>query len=145
MPYSLTEDGYESTFGTNHMGHALLTNLLLPTLLKTAEEPGADVRVVNVSSKGHMWAKAPGITYDQAALEQQAPLVCYGHSKLANILHARELQRRYPSITATSIHPGAIITDIYNMMGEQRPILGYLFQFAKAVAAYGIIPDLYVH
>jgi NAD(P)-dependent dehydrogenase (short-subunit alcohol dehydrogenase family) len=40
-------------FGTNHMGHALLTKLLLPTLLKTAEEPGSDVRVVNLSSFGH--------------------------------------------------------------------------------------------
>lgn len=53
-PYEKTKEGYEIQFGTNHVGHAMFTKLLLPTLLKTAEQPGADVRVVNVSSAGHM-------------------------------------------------------------------------------------------
>lgn len=111
MPYSKTQEGYEIQFGTNHVGHALLTKLLLPTLLKTAEQPDADVRVINVSSEGHIMA--PGIVYDQDQLEKYITWRRYGQSKLANILHARELQRRYPSITATSLHPGIILTDLY--------------------------------
>lgn len=104
VPWSKTEDGYEIQFGTNHVGHALLTKLLLPTLLKTAEEPNSDVRVINVASEGHMLA--PGIIYDQDTLESYHTFRRYGQSKLANIFHARELQRRYPQITATSLHPG---------------------------------------
>ncbi|KAK3073178.1 hypothetical protein LTR53_005466 [Teratosphaeriaceae sp. CCFEE 6253] len=119
VPYSKTEDGYEVQFGTNHMGHALLTKLLLPVLLKTAEKPDADVRVIN------------------------PPLTRYGHSKLANILHAWELQKRYPAITATAVHPGVIITDIYNTYSEGNFIMRYLTPIAKAVAPYGILPDVY--
>ncbi|KAF2173157.1 hypothetical protein M409DRAFT_17103 [Zasmidium cellare ATCC 36951] len=111
VPYSKTKEGYEIQFGTNHLGHALLTKLLLPTLLSTAEKPGSDVRVINVSSEGHMFA--PGIIYDQDKLEKYQTFRRYGQSKLANILHARELQKRYPSITATSLHPGVIATDLY--------------------------------
>ncbi|EGP92332.1 unnamed protein product [Zymoseptoria tritici ST99CH_3D1] len=111
VPWSKTKEGYEIQFGTNHVGHALLTKLLLSTLLKTAEQPGADVRVINLSSEGHNMA--PGIIYDQDKLETYNTWRRYGQSKLANIYHARELQRRYPSITATSIHPGVIITDLY--------------------------------
>lgn len=95
------------------MGHALLTKLLMPTLLKTAEEPNADVRIVNVSSEGHNMAPGPGIIYDQAELEGFSTWRRYGQAKLANILHARELQKRYPSITSTSLHPGVIATDLY--------------------------------
>ncbi|TKA66155.1 hypothetical protein B0A55_08566 [Friedmanniomyces simplex] len=143
VPYSTTGDGYEIQFGTNHMGHALLTKLLLSTLLKTAERPDADVRVINVTSKGHMFAPAPGIIYDQAALEKQKSLTRYGHSKLANILHARELQHRCPSITATAVHPGVIITDIYNTYSETSWAMRFLTPIAKAVTPYGILPDVY--
>lgn len=107
VPWSKTKEGYEIQFGTNHMGHALLTKLLLPTLLKTAEAPNSDVRVINLASEGHMFA--PGIIYDQDALEPYQTFRRYGQSKLANILHARELQRRYPQITATSLHPGVSV------------------------------------
>lgn len=95
------------------MGHALLTKLLLPTLLKTAEETGSDVRIVDVSSQGHNLAPSSGIIYEQAQLEKVMTQTRYGQSKLANILHARALAKRYPSITATSIHPGVIITNLY--------------------------------
>ena len=118
VPWSMTEDGYEIQFGTNHMGHALLTKLLMPTLLKTAEEPGSDVRVVNLSSEGHQMAPGPGIVYKQVELEKWATWRRYGQSKLANILHARELQKRYPSITATSLHPGVIVTDLYTSINK---------------------------
>ncbi|EME48984.1 hypothetical protein DOTSEDRAFT_162941 [Dothistroma septosporum NZE10] len=121
VPYSKTSEDYEIQFGTNHMGHAFLTKLLLPTLLKTAEQPGSDVRVINVSSEGHNMA--PGIIYDQDRLEKYSTWVRYGQSKLANILHARELQRRYPSITATSLHPGVILTDLYLSQKETNALM----------------------
>lgn len=113
VPWSKTKEGYEIQFGTNHVGHALLTKLLMPTLLKTAEAPDADVRVINVSSEAHMLA--PGIIYDQDALEPYHTFRRYGQSKLANILHARELQRRYPQITATSLHPGVSPPDCHHL------------------------------
>lgn len=53
VPYSKTKENYEIQFGTNHLGHALVTKLLLPTLLATAEQPGSDVRVLNLSSEAH--------------------------------------------------------------------------------------------
>lgn len=114
VPFEMTEDGYEIQFGTNHMGHALFTKLLMPTLLKTAEESDSDVRVVNLSSAGHQMAPFPRLVYNQAELENWGTWRRYGQAKLSNIYHARELQRRYPSITATSVHPGLIMTDLYN-------------------------------
>ncbi|KAF2712745.1 NAD(P)-binding protein [Pleomassaria siparia CBS 279.74] len=114
MPYTLTKEGYEIQFGTNHIGHALLTKLLTPTLLETAKEPGADVRIVNVSSMGHNLAPSTGIVWDQKALEANSTWVRYGQSKLANILFTRELATRYPSITSVAIHPGVIFTDLYS-------------------------------
>lgn len=62
QPYTLTEDGYEVQFGTNYMGHFLLTKLLTPVLIKTAETaPPNSVRVVNISSIGHNLALGYGI------------------------------------------------------------------------------------
>ena len=109
-------------FGTNHMGHSLLTKLLLPTLLRTAEESGSDVRIVNVSSFGHYMAPPGGIIYDQDALEKYSTWRRYGQSKLADLLTARSLQQHYPQLTATSIHPGVIATDLYNS-GLGNPIV----------------------
>ncbi|KAJ6133934.1 oxidoreductase [Penicillium sp. IBT 18751x] len=80
VPYSKTKEDYEIQFGTNHMGHALLTKLILPTLLSTAEKPGSDVRVINLSSEGHYYA--PGIIYDQDQLESYYTFRRYGQSKL---------------------------------------------------------------
>jgi NAD(P)-dependent dehydrogenase (short-subunit alcohol dehydrogenase family) len=113
-PYSLTQEGYENQFGTNHMGHALLTKLLLPILLKTAEEPTSDVRIINITSMGHLMAPSKGIIWDQAALEKYNTWSRYGQSKLANILFTRELAQRYPTIKSVAVHPGVILTNLYD-------------------------------
>jgi len=109
VPAATTKNGYEIQFGTNHVGHALLTKLLLPTLLKTAKEPGADVRVVAVSSIGHIGAPSQGIEFGELKgdMESYLTLTRYGQSKLANILFVKELNRRYgdKGITAVAIHP----------------------------------------
>lgn len=124
VPAGTTEEGYEIQFGTNHLGHALLTKLLLPTLLSTAEK-GTDVRIVNLSSEGHNLAPTGGILFDKSKLDAQGTWARYGQSKLANILHARELARRYPSITAVSVHPGLITTDLYKPNKESNLLVRY--------------------
>ncbi|KAL5413094.1 hypothetical protein PMIN06_009100 [Paraphaeosphaeria minitans] len=129
-PFSLTKEGYETQFGTNHVGHALFTKLLMPVLLQTAEQPGADVRIINVSSMGMLAAPSGGIIFDQAKLEKEYTWRRYGQSKLANILFTRELSARYPQITSVSVHPGVIITDLYNAF-VSGPVLKGIFWFYK--------------
>lgn len=123
LPYSKTKQDYEIQFGTNHMGHALLTKLLLPTLLKTAETPGSDVRIVNLSSAGHQLAPWSGIVYDQDKLETYTTWARYGNTKLANILHARTLATKYPQITCAAVHPGVILTDLYASQKDTNFVL----------------------
>ncbi|KAJ4072431.1 hypothetical protein NW761_014931 [Fusarium oxysporum] len=110
----LTEDGYEYQFGINHLGHALLTKLLLPVLIRTAE-PGRDVRVIATSSYSHRNAPSGG-GVDFNTLKTDAKdlptLKRYAQSKLANILFARALAERYPQLTALAIHPGACRTNL---------------------------------
>lgn len=124
-PLAETEDGYESQFGTNHMGHALLTKLLLPTLLSTAKEEGSDVRIVNLTSEGHKLAPRGGILFSKAELDKQGPWPRYGQSKLSNILFTIELAKRYPSITSVAVHPGIILTDLYGPNQQSNIFLRY--------------------
>lgn len=126
VPAGLTKDGYEIQFGTNHVGHALFTKLLLPTLLKTAEEPGSDVRVVVLSSSAHQYApKDKGINFDTLKTNGASlgPTPCYGQSKLANILFAQELARKYPQLKAPVVHPGLVNTNLANTMGENSWVM----------------------
>ncbi|KAH7122725.1 hypothetical protein B0J11DRAFT_532158 [Dendryphion nanum] len=121
VPHDTTKDGYEIQFGTNHMGHALLTKLLLSTLLETAEKPKSDVRVVVLSSIAHGYApKSQGINFDTLKTkgEKLNTTALYGQSKLANILFAQELARRYPQLNVPSIHPGVVSTNITNTVKE---------------------------
>jgi NAD(P)-dependent dehydrogenase (short-subunit alcohol dehydrogenase family) len=116
-PPGLTKDGYEIQFGTNHVGHALLTKILLPVLLKTAQLPGADVRIILLTSFAYESAPGGGILFKDLKTVQDNFLVAgpwrrYGQSKLADLLYAAELARRYPQITALAIHPGTINTGL---------------------------------
>jgi NAD(P)-dependent dehydrogenase (short-subunit alcohol dehydrogenase family) len=137
MPPALTKEGYELHFGTNHMGSALLTKLLLPLLLSTAQDPGADVRIVNLTSMGHTNAPKGGIAFEtvKTELSDRHSFVRYGQSKLANILHARELARRYPSILSVSVHPGRVATQLLDDMYGRRTVVGTLMQVYDKVAS----------
>lgn len=118
VPPALSKDGYEIQFATNHLGHAMLIQCLLPLLLHTAALPGADVRVLSTSSLGYGMHPQPGICFDEldAGSVMHRVLfggnVRYGQSKLANILYASELARRHPQITSVSLHPGVVLTDL---------------------------------
>ncbi|KAL0571555.1 hypothetical protein V5O48_010404, partial [Marasmius crinis-equi] len=110
VPAALTKDGYEVQFGTNHVGHALLIKLLMPSLLRTADEPQSDVRIIILSSVGHRFHPSGGIRFD--TLREPDTIgnagLRYGQSKLANVLYAKELARRYPKITSVAVHPGTV-------------------------------------
>lgn len=105
--------------GVNHMGHALLCQLLMPKLLQTQKLPDADVRIVVTSSRGgHSFIPKTGLVPDldtMKTLEASGmnSITRYGHSKLANILFARKLAQVYPGITTTSFHPGTVKSEIW--------------------------------
>ncbi|KAK7045973.1 short-chain alcohol dehydrogenase [Paramarasmius palmivorus] len=116
LPPGLTKDGYEIQFGTNHLGHALLIKSLLPTLIRTAEQPNSDVRVVILSSQAYLTHPTGGIIFKDLHTPQDmaifGAMTRYSQSKLANLLYAAELARRYPNITSVSIHPGIVKTEL---------------------------------
>jgi NAD(P)-dependent dehydrogenase (short-subunit alcohol dehydrogenase family) len=125
VPPALTPDGYEVQFGVNHLSHALLVKLLLPTLRSTAQQPGSDVRVVAVASLAFSGHPSGGIRFDTLQTPQAWWLggawQRYGQAKLANILYAAELARRHPyaesKITFLSIHPGTFNTHLITSLG----------------------------
>lgn len=104
-----TKDGFELTFGTNHLGHFLLTELLLDTLKTSAPS-----RIVCLSSVVHAGNRngAAEIDFDDLNYEKRpySSMQAYAQSKLANLLHAKELARRLDGtgVTAVSVHPGWI-------------------------------------
>jgi NAD(P)-dependent dehydrogenase (short-subunit alcohol dehydrogenase family) len=107
-PKSTTKDGFELQFGTNHLGHFALTNLLLDRVLAV---PGS--RIVTVSSQGHRFAR--GIRFDDLQWERDYGRVrAYGQAKLANLLFTYELQRRLQSTStiAVAAHPGGSNTEL---------------------------------
>lgn len=129
QPDTLTPDGYEIQFGTNHMGHALLTKLLLPTLRNTAKQPGSDVRVIVLSSAAHSLAPKAGIDFSSLTtkMSDYSTWTRYGQSKAANVLFASELARRYPEIMSVSCHPGVIKTDLSAAYKSNNRLVGIVF------------------
>lgn len=114
----LTADGYERTFQSNHLGHFVLTAKLFPLLKDNA-------RVINVSSLGYNFAGGRLNLENLNSEQSYGPWKSYGYSKLENILFTQELQRRSDaagkSLTAVSLHPGAVNTDLArNMIGEEK-------------------------
>ena len=104
---TLTKDGFEIAFGVNHLGHFLLTNLLLDRI---KEAPSA--RIVNVSSMGHLMGK---VEFDNLNSERSySAWNAYVNSKLVNILFNRSLAKRLKGtrVTANVLHPGAINTEL---------------------------------
>jgi NAD(P)-dependent dehydrogenase (short-subunit alcohol dehydrogenase family) len=115
VPPGLTSDGYEIQFGTNYLGHALFTSLLLPILVSTSSAPNSDVRIVNVSSIGVGLAPKAGLVLDQVKTDMKEGYSIwelYGQSKLANVLFTKGLAARYPGIKSVAAHPGGVDTGL---------------------------------
>jgi len=105
-PLGKTADGFETQFGTNHLGHFVLINRLLPLLRRGS-------RVVNLSSAGHRYSD---VDLDDPNFErtEYVPFVAYGRSKTANILFSVAFDRRHKAagIRAVAVHPGGIATEL---------------------------------
>lgn len=104
---TLNVDGYEMQFAVNHLGPFLLTNLLLDTLKASAPS-----RIVTVSSSGHRLGKI--VRDDLMGEKSYSSMKAYCNTKLANILFTRELAKKLKGtqVTANSLHPGVVKTDI---------------------------------
>ena len=138
-PFTLSKDNIEQQFAVNHLGPFLLTNLLLDTLKKTARECGKEGRIVNVGSELHRYGYKEGIRFDK--INDKAsynPNSAYGQSKLCNTLHCVELARRLKdegaNVTANSLHPGVIATNIVQNSGLLGCIFGCTQFFMKNVS-----------
>ena len=139
---AITEDGYELQFGTNHLGHFVLTGLMLPTLLE-ASAP----RVVTVASVAH-YGGTDSVVDANGSLDEYNAQRTYSNSKLANLLFALELQRQAAErglpLISVAAHPGVAATGLVGDpqgMGATRvirifapPILKIIFQSASAGA-----------
>jgi len=137
-PRGLTKDGFELAFGTNHLGHFLLTTRLLPMLEATPH-----ARIVNVASASHYSAKA----IDWDALREPTRTVTgmpeYAVSKLANVLFTKELARRLSpdKVTTYALHPGVIASDIWGRR-MPRPLAWLVTRFMKSTEQ-GALTSIY--
>ncbi|KAA8522420.1 hypothetical protein F0562_013219 [Nyssa sinensis] len=148
-PFMLSQDNIELQFATNHIGHFLLTNLLLETMKNTARESHIEGRIVNVSSEGHRFAYREGICFDKINDESSySSIYAYGQSKLANILHANELSRRLKEegveITANSLHPGPIATNLLRHHGFIDGIVNIVGKYVLKNVPQGAATTCYV-
>jgi NAD(P)-dependent dehydrogenase (short-subunit alcohol dehydrogenase family) len=137
----LTVDGYERQFGTNHLGHFALTGLLMPALLAAATP-----RVVTVASLAHRNGK---MEWDNLQGERSySPWGAYNASKLANILFARELDRRAREagsrLVSVAVHPGVSATNIAANGTDLKTRVFKLFGPLMVQSdAKGALPTLY--
>jgi NAD(P)-dependent dehydrogenase (short-subunit alcohol dehydrogenase family) len=141
VPESATKDGFEMQFGTNHLGHFALTNLLLPHITD---------RVVTVSSGAHKMPGTPRIHFDNLNLTgEYAPITAYSQSKLANLLFTLELQRRLAdsgsSVRALAAHPGWAATNLQSHDGSalRRVFMQVGNRFVAQDNKAGALPTLY--
>lgn len=127
-PFGHTKDGFETQFGTNHLGHFVLVNRIAGLL----RDGG---RLVNVSSAGHRFAD---VDLDDPNFERTpyVPFVAYGRSKTANILFAVAFDARHRArgVRATAVHPGGIMTELARHMapGEIEAMVKQINEQATA-------------
>jgi NAD(P)-dependent dehydrogenase (short-subunit alcohol dehydrogenase family) len=129
-PFEITKDGHEAQWQTNYLAHWVLTTHLLPLMLRTAQTlPPGSVRIVNLSSSGHLSAPKGGIDFEDPSLKDGGVWPRYGQSKLANMLHTKTLHATYgpgsPSaqkgegeIWVSSVHPGLVETNLATSVNE---------------------------
>jgi len=135
-----TADGFERQFGTNHLGHFALTNLLLPRVTD---------RVVTLSSRAHQWDKGRMYLDNPNLTGNYSPTRAYAQSKLSNLLFTGELQRRLTAagspVRAYAAHPGYAATSLQSHAAS--PLANLMMKFGNAVIAQsaeaGAQPTLY--
>jgi dehydrogenase/reductase SDR family protein 13 len=129
----LSQDGFDVTYATNHIGPFLLTNLLLPRLRESPQG-----RVVNVASGAHMMVQE----IDWSVLERRtAPkrsgFKDYATTKLMNVWHAKELARRLSGtrVTTYALHPGAVASNIWRALPRPVQWVAKLFMLSNEEGA----------
>lgn len=119
-----TAEGFEMQFGTNHLGHFLLFQLLLPVMLRSVDvEAGEGVRVIGVTSSAH---RRLGVQFHDLNMEashispNEAPKLAYAQSKTANIYMMNEIERRFGArgVHGLSVHPGNVFTGLQKYIDE---------------------------
>jgi NAD(P)-dependent dehydrogenase (short-subunit alcohol dehydrogenase family) len=132
-PFGKTEDGFETQFGTNHLGHFVFVN----RIAKLIKDGG---RLVNLSSSGHRFSDVD-LNDPNFETTPYEPFVAYGRSKTANILFAVEFDRRHRDrgVRATAVHPGGIMTELARYMPDGA-IEAFLQQIQEQRAAAGEPP-----
>lgn len=119
-----TEDGFEMTFGVNHLGHFQLTRRLLPRL-----QESAPARIINLSSEAHRAAPG-GLDFDDLQTRRgYGAYKAYGRSKLANILFTRTLAKRLAGtgIRVDAVHPGVVLTG-FSLDGDARGFVPWFYR-----------------
>jgi NAD(P)-dependent dehydrogenase (short-subunit alcohol dehydrogenase family) len=132
-PFGHTVDGFETQFGTNHLGHFVFVNRIAPLIR-------AEGRLINLSSAGHRFSNVDleDPNFERTPYE---PFVSYGRSKTANILFAVAFDRRHRErgVRAAAVHPGVIQTELGRYMEPGR-IQAMIDQISQQVAAEGKAP-----
>ncbi|HEY0803393.1 MAG TPA: SDR family NAD(P)-dependent oxidoreductase [Steroidobacteraceae bacterium] len=132
-PLGSTSDGFETQFGTNHLGHFALVNRIAPLM-------GAGSRLINLSSSGH---RISNVDLDDPNFEKAAydPFVAYGRSKTANILFAVAFDQRHRKrgVRAAAVHPGGIRTELGRHLDPSQ-LATMVAQINKQAAAEGKPP-----
>lgn len=157
--HEFTADGLEMQFGTNHIGPFLLTNLLLPKIIKAAENAASkgSTRIINLTSQGHVISpirfsdtnfkqrpenipleerpmSRPGVSFDPPPGETYVTFVSYGQSKTANILFSVSLTQKLAGkgIRSIATHPGSIWTDLSrNLDSDNQDLISKTAGFWK--------------
>jgi len=147
-PFEMTKDGHEAQWQTNYLAHWVLTEHLLPLMLQTAKAlPPGGVRIVNLTSSGHLGAPKGGINFEDLSLRDSGPWPRYGQSKLANILHTKTLHKMYgpgsPSarngdgeIWVSSVHPGLVETNLATSVGQSG---SSMMRILPALRMFGMV------
>jgi NAD(P)-dependent dehydrogenase (short-subunit alcohol dehydrogenase family) len=132
-PFGKTEDGFETQFGINHLGHFVFVN----RIAKLIKDGG---RLVNLSSSGHRFSDVD-LNDPNFETTPYEPFVAYGRSKTANILFAVEFDRRHRDrgVRATAVHPGGIATELARYMPDGA-IEAWFQQIQEQRAAAGEPP-----
>ncbi|KAK8656106.1 hypothetical protein V6N13_108665 [Hibiscus sabdariffa] len=168
-PFMLSKDNIELQFATNHIGHFLLTHLLLDTMKKTARESNIEGRIINVSSEAHLYSYKEGIHFDKindqsgyssfAAYCHGVRVLAQGHPPRAapRVLHDSKVQPLPPSmltakrlkedgvdITANSLHPGGIATNLFRHMSLVGGLVNIFGKIALKNVQQGAATTCYV-
>ncbi|XP_070574328.1 WW domain-containing oxidoreductase-like [Ptychodera flava] len=131
LPWSLTEDGFETTFQVNHLSHFYLFNLLKDLLIDC---DASAARVVVVSSESHRFVNIIGNTFDVETLsppkEEYWSMLAYNRSKLCNVMFALELHRRFSNqgIACNVLHPGNMI---YTGLPKKWWLIWFLYMLVR--------------